>query len=140
MKQSFLIISILFVSQMFSQTTCGKDTSSSEGLISWNIGSPITMYDQSLGGIDHVLTLELLVTAISDEKTSNYITVFPNPVIDDLKISFINDITYSVFNTDGKLLSKGDTKNVSFKTMPVGAYTLKVLTDTGEYQYKIIKQ
>lgn len=87
-------------------------------------------------------------TAVTDLKTSQKFTVFPNPVKDFM---FLNvpegneDAQISITNSSGQLVKKlilgaGSKNKISFDDNPPGFYLIKFKQGDAEQQEKIIKQ
>ncbi len=88
-------------------------------------------------------------TAIYPIKKLEGITVYPNPVNEQLWIDWSelssNDYTVSIFNTVGQSqtisrIQEGDRSSFDFSSLPTGMYYLKISTGKDIYGYKVVKQ
>jgi hypothetical protein len=76
------------------------------------------------------------ITGFEEFISVNEVKLYPNPVIDYLKIDMQNsESDWQLFNSQGQLVLSGSEKLVSFVGQPAGIYTLKI----GENKFKIIK-
>lgn len=70
------------------------------------------------------------------------ISLFPNPVIDDLFISkgYENN-SFLILNANGQLIKKGILVNnkINLKELNVGIYYLQVNSNNGNNSYKFVK-
>ena len=82
------------------------------------------------------------ITLSIDEMEKNGLTIYPNPVIDIVNIeSQVNPKEVEIINIGGKSIWKGNSKTISFKTLPAGVYILKVEFEDGKkVQQKLIKK
>ena len=73
------------------------------------------------------------------------INMYPNPVKDILYVSFANkeDFTYSIYDTNGKLLETGDSVNqeagINVSSLNKGMYILKIKIDNDVFTTKFVK-
>jgi hypothetical protein len=137
-----LFISILLttlVKLVYSQNVCNKDTVTSQGSISWNVGLPVTIYSNYNPSIDHVLTVSLLVTDIQRTELKN-LTVFPNPVVNFLNINFSENINYTLYDNSGKYIQSNTGNIVNLENYPSGIYLLEIFQNNTKQKLQIIKQ
>lgn len=77
-----------------------------------------------------------VVTGI-DNTISSGITIYPNPVKNKIKISSIDDLNWKISNSEGKILIKGNSKNIDMTNFSPGIYFFSTATGISK---KIIKQ
>ncbi len=69
------------------------------------------------------------------------ITVFPNPTKSELTIKgYKNLLTVEIFNVMGQKLQTTDSETISLNNYPSGIYLLKIFSNSGIKDFKIIKQ
>ena len=92
LMKSLITLSLCFIGFISTaQLTASKDTITSQGEISWNVGHAIyDSYENSSGLLESPLTIQQVVTSVEEEETSS-ISVFPNPVVENLTIQFTNE-------------------------------------------------
>ncbi len=98
--------------------------------------------DGMMGGF---LVVDTMVTSIGESSFENKFSIYPNPTLDELNITSINNEKFSVsiFNALGEKLSSrqvATSGRLSLANYSNGMYFLQVATDQGLYTQKIIKQ
>ena len=127
-----------------AQLTTSKDTVTSQGEISWNIGHVIyDSYENNTGSIESPLTIQLVVTSVEEEQT-NTVAVFPNPVVENLTIQFAsdNEANFQLVNSSGEILFSGNQTSLNMSSYPNGIYFVQFLDHKKSIKsnYKIVKQ
>lgn len=82
------------------------------------------------------------ITGINNNATEHQITLFPNPVNNELKINFYsqNDFEIEIFNTIGKIEIKNRNQNtIDVSRLPSGFYFLNLKQGVSSYKQKFIK-
>ena len=90
------------------------------------------------------------VLGSSEVNLSGKVSIYPNPVLDNLNITFSfnksTDVNMTVLNVVGStvmsenfIAERGETKQVNVKELPVGIYLVKFKTTSGTFTQKIIK-
>ncbi|MBK6861626.1 MAG: T9SS type A sorting domain-containing protein [Saprospiraceae bacterium] len=83
------------------------------------------------------------ITGINNNATEHQITLFPNPVNNELKINFYsqNDFEIEIFNTIGKIEIKNRNQNtIDVSRLPSGFYFLNLKQGVSSYKQKFIKK
>ena len=74
---------------------------------------------------------------------NNYISIYPNPVIDYVIVSSSIDCSFSLLNGNGQILKQGDlingNNNIDIGQFESGLYFLHFITDSGSVLEKVIK-
>ncbi len=84
-------------------------------------------------------------TTISDNLNDTDIRLFPNPVVDNIRIEGIrNDCEFTVLTMDYKLLRKGmlvqsNSYNLNLANLKTGFYILSIMVNSRCYNFKILK-
>ena len=94
--------------------------------------------------VDNVQFKSQPLAAIFNVKADNSINIYPNPTSDAIQVTGINGkATIQVTDINGKVfLTKQVTsiETVSLSTLPQGVYLVKITTDNGVVQRKIVKK
>ncbi len=109
------------------------------------IWSPFGPPQSNFNGL-RIINVNLLVNPV-DDLNSVEISIFPNPVFDEIMINLSeshSSLNYQIINTQGQIIKQGSKKNVSDFTittlMPPGIYFLHVQNETFRFTRKIIKK
>nr|WKN37001.1 M6 family metalloprotease domain-containing protein [Tunicatimonas sp. TK19036] len=96
--------------------------------------------------VSRVVEVEV-ITAIGDEKNSPALVVYPNPSNGIFRVTMTDngqEVPYEIYNLIGSRVSKGTlsgaTPTIDLTEHTAGAYLLRVRMQTGNQQYRIIKQ
>ena len=139
---SYFLIALPFVLQ--AQVSAGADEVTSQGQATWNIGTVITeLMTNSQGSAESMLTIEELVTSNNHiHVTDDGVEVYPNPVVEKLKINLSEVTSVQLLDNNGKLLFEGKDQEIDMSSYSSGTYFLNIKTSNSEIQssYKIIKQ
>ncbi len=157
MKKVVLVIAVLSTGTAAAQSltpdaiaSSGSTFSDGTSQLDWTLGEPAT-FTFTAGST--ILTQgfhqpNLLITALSDAAEEVSLTVFPNPVIDQVQLQFgleKENVTVELLSADGKLLSSQNAvhvKNLSvdMETCVAGTYLLSVKDKHSKTRtYRIIK-
>jgi hypothetical protein len=80
-------------------------------------------------------------TTNTNNFNNNIITVFPNPTKSEITIKgYKNLLNTEVFNVMGQKLQTTDFETISLNNYPSGIYLLKIFSNSGIKDFKIIKQ
>ena len=80
-------------------------------------------------------------TTNTNNFNNNIITVFPNPTRSEITIKgYKNLLNTEVFNVMGQKLQTTDFETISLNNYPSGIYLLKIFSNSGIKDFKIIKQ
>ena len=80
-------------------------------------------------------------TTNTNNFNNNIITVFPNPTKSEITIKgYKNLLITEVFNVMGQKLQTTDFETISLNNYPSGIYLLKIFSNSGIKDFKIIKQ
>lgn len=101
----------------------------------------------NIGNCNNTDTLLIYVGTVDVDKKLDYnINIFPNPVINNLKINVQEDINYNIkiLNSDGKLIdvyyNKIGNTNVDMNNYSSGLYFVNIITEKHNYIEIIQKQ
>lgn len=134
-----------------ANVAAGNTIESSMGSVSFSVGQThYQSFESASGKVSQGVQQPYEIFVLSTENTAlqGKISVYPNPVKDFLMIDFKSDqrenANYQVFDTTGKLILKGDLKNIKNEidasTLPVGMYILSISNENETLKtYKIIK-
>lgn len=78
-----------------------------------------------------------------DENLMNDLNVYPNPVLSTVKLSEIESGLYSIYSTDGKIITAEQVFNnflIDLSKLSHGAYILEIKSTTEKFRSKIIKE
>jgi hypothetical protein len=79
-----------------------------------------------------------------DESENDFISIYPNPVLDKLQIEGLTPANIMVYTTTGQLLFTRETTNseeqLSFNGYAPGVYYLKIRTMDQVLIYKVLKK
>jgi M6 family metalloprotease-like protein len=114
-----------------------------EAVSSWLGNGSMTDVRTSIAEISLRGTTESLGTYLSS--TGNSFQVWPNPFNDDLKISStgLAEFRIEFYNVEGMLVFSSEVINqaeLNLSELPVGMYILRIKSDKGTIQKKVIKQ
>ena len=144
MKIIFSYFLIVFPFVMKAQVSAGADEVNSQGQATWNIGTVVTeLMENSQGSAEAMLTIEELVTSNNYiHVTSDGIEVYPNPVVEKLKINLSEVTSVQLLDNNGKLIFEGKDQEIDMSSYASGTYFLNIKTSNLEIQssYKIVKQ
>jgi len=91
-----------------------------------------------------ITVVQFGVQSSVDEIQKDAISLYPNPITEDFRVNGINGIaSLKLFDLNGRLLlAKQITNNesVSISTLHKGIYILKLITQEGAAERKIIKE
>lgn len=159
MKKTILFfLSFLFSFSMKAQTShqvlsaSGGDATGSGGSVAYSIGQVVyTANNGPTGTVSQGVqqAYEIFLIGINETELNNSLSVFPNPIVDNLtlQISDYNNekLSYQLFDLQGKLLSKGQiiAQQTQIKTasLPPATYFIEVLNQENKQvqSFKIIK-
>lgn len=95
------------------------------------------------GGID-IMTQTITIENLSVKKEKIEVSIYPNPVNDEINIKVNNGISLEIFNTMGVLIYKVPVKNTimtfDLSNQPSGVYFVKVSTETGVLTKRVVKK
>lgn len=152
---SFLFLLILALQVLKAQQVISSASASAVGSgvqLSWTAGEPVI---ETFSGTGIILTQgfhqgKLGVTAIDDVAVTGIkISVFPNPVTQDLKLEITGipseKVDYKLFDLDGRLLFTKKTEKqpelINMGIFPSGFYFLRIFLNEKQplQTFKIIK-
>jgi hypothetical protein len=80
-------------------------------------------------------------TTNTNNFNNDIITVFPNPTKSEITINgYKNLLTTEIFNVMGQKLQTTDSRTISLNNYPSGIYLVKIFSNSGIKDFKIIKQ
>ncbi|MBR9844617.1 MAG: T9SS type A sorting domain-containing protein [Algicola sp.] len=90
---------------------------------------------------NRVITLDAVTLSFEDIKIENNLSLWPNPVQNELHIKGLNtDATYLIVSVNGmEVLSGTVTKTINTNTINPGTYILKIKNGSKMFHYKFIK-
>ena len=144
------ITSFGFSQELTPQVLSSAGTSFSNGsnVIDWTLGEPVTatLNNGTNSASQGFHQNDLLITTVEEQGVSS-ISLFPNPVVDVLNISFTNpEETNSIelFTVEGKLLSSQTVSSSALSKLDMGKYSsgtylLKVKNKLSSKSFRIIK-
>jgi len=92
----------------------------------------------------NIATNNNLTTAIATQKTPDLVSIFPNPTTSNIQIKGIEGkATLSVFGIDGRLMLNKlfvNNETISVSNLANGIYTLRIQTENGVVERKLIKK
>jgi uncharacterized surface protein with fasciclin (FAS1) repeats len=95
-------------------------------------------------GVVHVLDRVLLSTFLGiDEATSSIVNVYPNPFIESLSISGLENAEYTIVDNSGKIVLNGKLNQaevISTANLSAGVYMLSVSNNNTIEKRQIVKQ
>jgi len=156
-KILYVLVILAYANILAAQTstaTSGLTISNSAGNISYTVGqldytsTPIGNLGTLSQGVQQVYN-SLPFTYIVNIDRSTTLSVWPNPVIDNLNIKInsgsVSGISYQIMNMNGQLIENKKTFSSEIKVdthnYTMGAYILSViLPNQPAIQFKIIKQ
>lgn len=111
-------------------------------LIAGNIYNPYSPYGVGTSGFAAVRVMDTPLSS-SEFKKEN-ISLYPNPVVDELNIDTSSDImisTIEITDVNGRLIyvQKNDNKKIQVDNLKEGVYFVKIKTESFDYVAKIIK-
>ncbi len=93
---------------------------------------------ESIISINTKIFCELIVSVTENELTKG--KIYPNPVKNNLFLkNFPSIISYAVYNSNGKLIIRGNNDSINLEKYTKGIYFLSVTTKDEVLNYKIIK-
>lgn len=98
------------------------------------------LYDYCIGSFDQC---GILTSIHEEDSLSPYVSIYPNPVSDELRVdSDINIRKMGLYNLSGKLIMEtANTEVINMQAQNAGIYYLKVYSDIGGHQtFKVVKQ
>ena len=152
-----VLLGIGFLSAGFAQAqqsanAAGGDATGSGGSVAYSIGQVVyTANNGPTGTVSQGVqqAYEIFLIGINETELNNSLSVFPNPIVDNLtlQISDYNNekLSYQLFDLQGKLLSKGQiiAQQTQIKTasLPSATYFIEVLNQENKQvqSFKIIK-
>jgi hypothetical protein len=145
----FVIITLLAsisISAQESANTAGGEASGSGGTSSYSLGQTVYTSDTATTGsvnqgVQQVYEISVVI-GIEKAEINLSFTAFPNPTTDILNLSIgnytNNKLSYQLFNTQGKLITKNiviaNTASINMVGLEKSTYILKIIDDK-----KIIK-
>ena len=130
----------------------GGEATGNDGSVSYTIGQVfyLTSSDANASSAEGVQQAYEIseVAGISEHEIDLSITTYPNPVQDELHITFeelpSGKISYEFIDSNGKLIRKdlitSKTNTVQMDDLPIGQYLLVITFDNNQQSsYKIIK-
>ncbi|WP_435579038.1 T9SS type A sorting domain-containing protein [Gilvibacter sp.] len=158
----FTVLSVMFIlstqAQSLSQTVMGNSgatLSGGSGTLSFTLGEPVIGSISSGATLDQGFwagAIQNLILDVDDFSLEGSTTVFPNPVRDQLNLSF-NELQgewfdLKLYDLNGRLIFSQELQNlsgeasISMSQLQAGVYLLQVnLTEQGGSKtFKIIKQ
>ena len=119
----------------------------SEDSFSEYVGLGTYVYSVTAINVDHRCTLpafiEVVVTSVGLDETTDDFKLYPNPVSDMLHIEFGQPFDYAVFNAMGQQVAQGESHGeaqIRCGDMPKGMYFLHVATKDQTFVRKVIVQ
>ena len=152
-----VLFAIGFLSAGFAQAqqsanAAGGDATGSGGSAAYSVGQVVyTANNGPSGTVSQGVqqAYEIFLIGINETELNNSLSVFPNPIVDNLtlQISDYNNekLSYQLFDLQGKLLSKGQiiAQQTQIKTasLPPATYFIEVLNQENKQvqSFKIIK-
>jgi hypothetical protein len=152
-----VLLGIGFLSAGFAQAqqsanAAGGDATGSGGSVAYSVGQVVyTANNGPTGTVSQGVqqAYEIFLIGINETELNNSLSVFPNPIVDNLtlQISDYNNekLSYRLFDLQGKLLSKGQIidQQTQIKTasLPPATYFIEVLNQENKQvqSFKIIK-
>jgi hypothetical protein len=152
-----VLLAIGFLSAGFAQAqqsanAAGGDATGSGGSAAYSVGQVVyTANNSPSGTVSQGVqqAYEIFLIGINETELNNSLSVFPNPIVDNLtlQISDYNNekLSYQLFDLQGKLLSKGQiiAQQTQIKTasLPSATYFIEVLNQENKQvqSFKIIK-
>lgn len=91
-----------------------------------------------------ITTSSCIVSNIRDYNVLNQLSVYPNPVINEVSINNFNNYTIdsiSIFDVNGKcVLITSQERRIDVSKLNTGIYFIKIKTDKSEFRQKFIKE
>jgi hypothetical protein len=80
----------------------------------------------------------LSLTGIKEsERTTHEITIYPKPALNKINLEGgENFISYSIYDTSGKFISKGSESTINIEHLNPGAYMIYMITAEGKVASK----
>lgn len=153
MRHIYLMTSLLLIisgSTLFAQQNT-VTTGGNVGNVSYTVGQTTFTIISGSGGTANLgvqQPYEVTPVGINDPRISLLTKVFPNPTANQLvlqaKMSTVKELTYFLYNNNGKQLLTGKTLKdetvIPLVKLPSATYLLKVVTpEKKSVTYKIIK-
>jgi hypothetical protein len=95
------------------------------------------------GECESVVTFEVTSQLSIDTEEIENLSVYPNPVVENLTIDMVGNYNWSIFDNTGKTIANGNATGltqVSLKDFATGTYFVKVNADGKEAIEAIVKQ
>jgi Zn-dependent metalloprotease len=117
-----------------------------------NISSDTIIFVMDNAYLENVKFMEHSDVGVESFPISDYISVYPNPVIDLLSVNFFadkaQDIELQLLDLQGKVIQSKNEKasngqnqfRLDLNTLPSGIYFIRIATEIGVYNNKIVKQ
>jgi large repetitive protein len=80
------------------------------------------------------------ITGLENETTNQSITVWPNPVQNELNIQVEGLISAEIFDMTGVEVTKGNSNTMNVSDLASGVYILNVKTSNGNFKKQIVKK
>lgn len=146
---TFLCASLLVFSQQ-NTVSSGGDASGSGGTVSYSIGQIDYTHQQgTTGSINQGVQqpFEFYPHVGMDENSFVEVTLFPNPTNEFIILkfeNFTNDLSYSLYDMNGKIVSSGNVESsetqIDMRAFAKGHYNLAIKNQANDIQsIKIIK-
>jgi len=104
-------------------------------------GVPVFKAIERSGALTEMKYLDVLHVSITEEATEQ-ISYYPNPVKNSLHVAINEPYSYQLSNLEGKVLknAQSESSELDFSDVPAGVYLLKLTTENGVKNIKIIKE
>ena len=154
-KPAFLVLLLCATHSIFSQeslSASGGEAAGSGGTLSYSVGQ--VFYTSNSGGngtISQGVQQSIELFTLSNPEFTGLtlnLSTYPNPTTDyiilRLKDSYLKDLSYVVYDIQGKKILKGlvleETTQINMQYLEMGTYILKVNQSSKELKsFKIIK-
>jgi Zn-dependent metalloprotease len=117
-----------------------------------NISNDTVIFIMDNAYLDNVKFMEHSDVGIADFNLNDHIKVYPNPVTDQLNVNFIADKSQSIqiqlIDLQGKVMQQQDENatygqnqfRIDLTRLPAGIYFIRISTEMGVYNNKVVKQ
>ena len=156
MIKTTLVALLLFATHLIysqeSLSTSGGEATGSGGTSSYSVGQLVyTTSSGSNGTLTQGIQQSIELFSLSNPKFTGLtlkLATYPNPTTDyiilKLEDSHLNDLTYTMYDIQGKTIAKGkalaESTQISMQHLETGTYILKINQSSKELKsFKIIK-
>lgn len=147
------LISITAVNAQSGANSAGINATGSEGKVSASVGQVFTNTNSSgshyaVEGVQQPYEISVITSNEEINEMTEYITVFPNPIVDDITIKYENrkaaKCSYALIDMNGRLVKQAgieaDQTEIEAAFLVKGTYVLSIFNENQLVKsFKIIK-